>query len=410
MGGVGGAIGSLLGGGGGGGNHAQGVAFVNPLEAGQQQAAYDTLTGALSGQQKLAQALGETGGIQNQQSVFGQQQQLATALQNQAAGNGPNPAQAALAQSTAANTANQAALMAGQRGSSANAGLIARQAAQQGGANQQMAVGQGATLQAQQQLAAQNALMNQQAQMQDVAQHQIGNQMGATNAYAGAAQNNENGVLGAIGQYNATNAGMQANINNNNQSAASQQAQMQAGAMGGLGNALGGGLQSMMMAGPAAGGGMAMAGGADAGVMAAAPLLLAASGGEVPDPHMMKMHQLWHGGNYAKGGKVDVMVSPGEKYIPPQEAKAVAKGDKSIAQAGEKIPGKAAVKGDDLKNDTVHKKLDAGGIVIPRSVMDSEDPVKEGTKFLTDALKKHGGKKEKSDFHAALKKAASARG
>lgn len=360
--------------------HGQGADITNPLESGQQQAAYDTLTGALSGQQKLAQQLGQVGGIQNQQSVFGQQQQLANALQMQANGQGPNPAQAALAQSTAANTANQAALMAGQRGSGANAGLIARQAAQQGGANQQMAVGQGATMQAQQQIAAQQALASQQAQMQGVAQNQIGNQITGVGNYTNAAQANESSVQNALANYNNAKVGMAANMNNTNEAAIGGAEKITAGAIGGLANAAGG--------------------------KAAAK----AYGGKIEDPHMMKVHQLWHGGNYADGGKVDVMVSPGEKYIEPDEAEAVAMGEKSIAQAGEKIPGTPKMSGDHLENDTVHKKLEAGGIVIPNSVMQSEDPVKEGTKFLMDALKKHGGKKEKSDFHAALKKAASARG
>jgi hypothetical protein len=63
-----------------------------------------------------------------------------------------------LSQATGANTANQAALMAGQRGSGANAGLMARQAAQQGAANQQNSAGQAATMQANQSLNALNSM------------------------------------------------------------------------------------------------------------------------------------------------------------------------------------------------------------------------------------------------------------
>src|ERR1700679_261280 len=82
--------------------------------------------------QQNQQALQGQNGLGNQSQVYGQ-------LQGVANGTGPNPAQAQLAQATGANTANQAALMAGQRGSAANVGLLARQAAQQGAANQQAA-------------------------------------------------------------------------------------------------------------------------------------------------------------------------------------------------------------------------------------------------------------------------------
>ncbi len=123
------------------------------------------------GQQNgLNQQLTAANGVGTQQSAIrglqglaGQQQNTAGMYQNIASGTGPNPAQAALNQSTGQNVANQAALMAGQRGASQNVGLLARQAAQQGAATQQQAVGQGATLQAQQQLAGLAGLQGAQA-------------------------------------------------------------------------------------------------------------------------------------------------------------------------------------------------------------------------------------------------------
>lgn len=103
---------------------------------------------------------------------------LASALQQQMTGGGPNLANAQLQSATAQNVGNQAALMAGQRGGSANAGLIARQAAQQGAGIQQQAAGQ----------AAQNVLAQQLA-----AQGQLGNvlssQAGAANQNLGIQQN-----------------------------------------------------------------------------------------------------------------------------------------------------------------------------------------------------------------------------
>lgn len=76
--------------------------------------------------------------------------------------------------------------------------------------------------------------------------------------------------------------------------------------------------------------------------------------------------------HYSMGGPVPAMVSPGEKYLNPTEVEAVEKGKASPKQVGKEIPGKAKVKGDSPKNDTVPAKLESGGIVIPRSVMDSE--------------------------------------
>lgn len=122
--------------------------------------------------QNLANQLGAYNGAQNlnsslaaQQALAQQQQGTLSQYQNIANGTGPNPAQAALNRSTGQNVANQASLMAGQRGAGANVGLIARQAAQQGAAIQQDAVGQSAALQAQQQL---NALQGLSAQQQAI--------------------------------------------------------------------------------------------------------------------------------------------------------------------------------------------------------------------------------------------------
>jgi hypothetical protein len=91
----------------------------------------------------------------------------------------------------------------------------------------------------------------------------------------------------------------------------------------------------------------------------------------------------------AKGGKVPAMVSPGERYLPPKAVAEVAKG-KSPLKAGEMIPGKAKVKGDSLKNDVVPKTLEEGGIVLPRSVMESKHPHWEAHKFVSAIMAKKG--------------------
>lgn len=156
------------------------------------------------------------GGFQNQAQTLTQQQQLAQQLQHQANGEGPNPAQAALNQATGQNVSSQAALMAGQRGASANPGLIAKQAAMQGANTQQQAVGQSATLQAQQQIAAQAALANQQAQIQNVSAQQIAAQGQGANAFSQAAQNEQGILQGANSAYNNAAVSMQGNLNNVN--------------------------------------------------------------------------------------------------------------------------------------------------------------------------------------------------
>ena len=91
----------------------------------------------------------------------------------------------------------------------------------------------------------------------------------------------------------------------------------------------------------------------------------------------------------AHGGKVAVIVSPGEKILQPQEADRVANGDKGPLHKKD-VPGKEKVPGDSLKNDTVPKKLAAGSVVVPKSQNDSDDKAAEFVKSLK------GGKSERS--------------
>lgn len=336
---------------------AQNAPIVNPITNEQLQAGIAGGQGAVTAQQQLAQQL--IGG-----NFAADQAALNDALRNQMMGIGPNPAQAALANATANNVANQAALMAGQRGAGANAGMIARQAGQVGGNIQQQAVGQSALMQAQQQLAAQQA-MQQQGQQALQAQGQ------ATNA----ALNQQGQMLGAQGQYNQALVSDSAATQGLNQAVSGANAQRNAGLIGGVL----GGIGSLVGLGKA-------------------------HGGQIPSEYeLFKNH-------YYGGGQVNAMVSPGEGYVKPQAAQAVAQGDKDINSVMQEIPGKAKVKGDSPANDTVPKKLDAGGVVIPRTIMDKGE--KAAVDFLKDALRKgpENSKKEMSDFQSALKRAISSRG
>jgi hypothetical protein len=93
----------------------------------------------------------------------------------------------------------------------------------------------------------------------------------------------------------------------------------------------------------------------------------------------------------SKGGKVPAMLSPGEIYLSPSQAKEVATGKKS-PEAGQKIHGKAKVAGDSLKNDTVPKVLEAGGVVVKRTMADDPDKARA---FVQSVLAKQGMKRSK---------------
>lgn len=319
---------------------AQSAPIINATTAGQTGAAYDQSQGALAQQQALMQALQNQNGIGNQGQVYNQ-------LQGVVGGTGPNPAQAMLNQATGANTANQAALMAGQRGAGANVGLMARQAAEQGAANQQNAIGQGATLQAQQSLGALG-------QAGGLANQQAANQIGAVGNYNQLAQNQQQMLLNALGAQNNANVANTSNMNSANAGMAQTNANNTAKLVGGLFQGAAG-----AMAGGAAGGGV-----------------VTKSGPLVPS-HLKDMQEIYHG-------------SP----VP--------------MRTGGVVPGGAKSAGDSPRNDTVDAKLSPGEVVIPKSIMESDDPASRAAKFVADLIKR-GAKSPEGEFKDALRKAISGR-
>lgn len=76
---------------------------------------------------------------------------------------------------------------------------------------------------------------------------------------------------------------------------------------------------------------------------------------------------------FSEGGEVPAMVSPGEIYLSPDKVKRVVEEGIDPAKIGEKFSGKAKVKGDSLKNDTIPKTLQEGGVVIDRKNMGSKE-------------------------------------
>lgn len=339
---------------------AAGTNIAQPTTMDQAQGAYGTAQSGLTQQQQLVNALSAQNGIQNQSNVFNQ-------LQGVANGTGPNPAMAQLQQTTGQNVANQAALMAGQRGASANPALLARQAAQQGAATQQQAVGQGATLAAQQQLGALG-------QLGGLATQQVGQQQNAVGQLNSAAQNEQNQLLNSINSQNNANVSLVSNQNNANENMASTNAQDTMKTIGAIASAAGAG------ASPKAGGG---GGGATGGEVKKDqigdnPKLKNVPGTDrfpaaLYPSHLKDMGSFYHGNNFKMGGKV---------------------------------PGEAKMPGDHPENDTVPAKLSPGEFVIPKSVMESEDPAAGAAKMIADYQKKNGNQhKMQGDFKSALQRA-----
>jgi hypothetical protein len=462
---------ALTGGGPNGANfQASSANILNPATTQQAQDQYNQAQNAISQQQSFVNAVGAQNGLGNQSSVFNQ-------LQGVANGTGPNPAAAQLAQSTGANVANQASLMAGQRGSGANAGLIARQAAQQGASTQQQAAGQAATLQANQSL---NAL----GQEGSLATSQANQQASALQGLNAASQGEQGQVLGAIqGQNQANVANTQSQNSANAQISAvnaKSQSDLVGNLMGGAGSAMGlakggmvpqkyadgGGtyqpvdpnnspfnspapsqpaaitpLPGVSMAQPTTtppnvGGPKSKAGQFFSNPSPQAPQQLtgaSAAGNtigkaigsglsaignaidtsvgitdygkavkegsdEIDQANADSANQDAGGGGglaskmVAKGGKINALVSPGEIWLSPNKAKAVAAGKADPMKVGEKIPGKAPVSGarNDYANDIVPKKLEVGGVVVPRSETQSTQPRKNSIEFVASTMAKKG--------------------
>lgn len=387
MGSVGGMLGLA------GGQGGTGFSTQNGTNQQQIQGAYNGSQSAMGNQQGLLSALQGQNGLGNQSQVYNQ-------LQGVVNGQGPNPAQAMLAQSTGQNVANQASLMAGQRGAGANVGLMARQAGQQGGALQQQAAGQGASMQAQQALGA----LGQAGGMADT---MASNQIGQTNANV-AAQQNEQSILQGANNANNNIQGQLANTTLGGQQ------KMIGGVMNAAGGAAGlaaGGTVPMYAGGGSAFGpqsmfaqNMAGQGQSSMPTFATPDTTAYKMGGskKTKDPMADQNANIQNDANnvfagsttmapMASGGKVPIMVSPGEKILEPHEAKAVASGKANPMSMGKMVPGKAKVKGDSYENDNVKTSATPGAVVIKRSIMSKQD-AKDAADFVRAVMSKKGKK------------------
>jgi hypothetical protein len=375
----------------------------------QAQQLYGQTQEQLQKQREFTQALmGQVPG------ALGAQRDLASLYQQQMAGTAPSVAKAQLDEATRQNAARTAAMMASQRGAGANVGLMARQAGMAGSQAQQQAAGQAALLRAEEQQKAQ-------AGMQGLSAQQIASAQQAQGTGTQAALSAQQLILNQIAQQEAAKAGIA-------QQTAKGQSDIVGGLISGIASGAMGGAAHGGMAGKdfsqnyAQGGGLGSDDYWDSlkknlGSIRVAPTLEGDSDlkksmqklGKAGTQSLLKQEPNQSSGStlnqvrmpgqvvppmYAEGGKIPAMVSPGEKYLSPSEVEKVKDGKKEAIDAGKKIPGKAKVEGDSLKNDTVKMTLEEGGIVIPRSVVQSKDPGEQARKFVQAVLAKQASKRK----------------
>lgn len=438
-----GFVGGLLGIGNKGMNfNAQGIPIEQGVTTGQTGQAYNQAQSGMAQQLAFLNALQGQNGIGNQSNVFSQQQGLADQLQGMVNGTGPNPALQQLQNTTGQNVANQAALMAGQRGAGSNAGLLARQAAQQGGSIQQQSVGQGALMQAQQQMAAMSALQQQQGMMGNLATQQVGQQAGALTGYNQMAQSEQQSLLNALGQYNNARVGMQSNINSSNAGIAGITAKGQQDLFGGAlkgaamaGGAYGGEVPAYADGGEVQNGPTSFAGkflngwmnelkpldnspiqpaspsptlekgsnamgaligkGIKAFASSGAPAAMA-EGGEIPQNFTEKLRNALQN---PMGAGMDSPYNPDAIFMPEGEKAGkefIKKEDKpkeNKFSKGAVVPGSAAFGGDNVKNDKVPAMLSPKEIVLPRSVTLGANAPEKAKQFVAAVLAKNGMRK-----------------
>lgn len=467
-------------------NFQAGAANTTPgTNVGQLNNAYTGAQTGLTNQNNLATSLTPQVGtaVNNQNAVAAQELAMTQGL-------GPNPALTQLATTTGQNVNQQAALEAGQRGASGNVGLMARNIGNVGAATQEGAAGQAATLEAQQQIAAQNNLTG-------LSNTQVGQAGTAVTGENTAQQNEQNILQNANTAANNNAVGMQSNINSTNAATAAANQQQSGNILGavgsGISSAVGGFLNKGGVVGDHkedhitlaemnaasvaharknfAGGGLTTAAvpavtnfGGQYAAPGAVPAVQISSGPAMPNPNnntnladavdnsiqnyqdaktqaatnsgvnqtldelkatpslqqpvlgsdsVPSFNQSLlgdqslapapaaldfsmpavgsssgfagggkvcqgpyesHVANYlADGGKVPAMVSPGEIYLSPDKVQKVITEGVDPAKIGEKFKGKAKVKGDSLKNDTIPKDLEEGGVVIDRKNMSTRE-------------------------------------
>ncbi len=349
-----------------------------------------------------------------------QQQNFVTALQGQYEGAGPSVASTMLKNQSDANNRQMIGQAVGARG--VNSGLALKNAMQQGGINQQQANQTAASARAQEQMNAGSLLGN---QLNTIQQQGL-------NA-AGANQNTQLGAQQIALKGTEANAGRTQQMIGAGLSAAGTGLSALSSMGGGSdipdglsasdGMAHGGLVQRRM----ADGGAVEDYGGGDTwapSTLGAPQASVAPTPTTMPGPQSAVGQYLTGGDSESKGGggisfgdvakgvaavapyvamafaakggqagsRVQAMVSPGERYLPPAVVQQVASGRKDPMKAGEKIQGTPKVGGakDSYANDTVPKTLESGGIVLPRHVTQGKDAPEKAAEFVRAILARKG--------------------
>lgn len=310
-------------------------------------------------QQNFAPGLQQSAGQFN--NTFNLQNELAKQLGLQAQGLGPNPAQIMLNQATNRNIAQNAGFLASQK--TLSPALAQRLAAQNAATAGQQAAGQGALMGAQQQLAAQQGLSNLYGQQ---LQGALGMNQNLQNAQA-----NQNSAINGMSQINAGVA------SGNQQMGGRLVGGLIGGAAGALGLAHGGRVPNgIMPVQHLADGGFSSGfssgfGGAPMGYgMAPQPMQQQAPLFNVPGTirSWFSSPQLPASG---PGSQQDIdsgglLTAQDQQSEMEQSGLPLYKSEGGDVQG--KVPGKASVKGDSVKNDKVPAMLSPGEIVIPRHI------------------------------------------
>lgn len=376
--------------------------YLVPVLNSESQEAQMATMAQLGQQGALLQALQGQGGLQAQTNAYNQ-------FNNLAQGIGPNPAQAQFQQNANQLAKQQSGMIGAQKG--INPGLAARLIANQGASAGQNIAGQAATLQAEQQLQGMGGAAN-------MANTMAGQQLAQANAYTGQRQNQQQMLLGALTGNIGQGVNQQSNINNVNAGLASnvmgQQGKMFGGLMQGAGQA------AMMLSGGGmvpgyAGGGSVMGAPQDpnqpqsdfAKSMSQTASAIGGNFFDDPTKQFQQNNQLQNGASsfmqglgHLIGGspqQPQIMAGGAGDMAPmaaPMPVMNAACGGaiqgETYANKMQAVPGKASVKGDSLKNDTVPAKLSPGEVIIPRSVMQSSDPAGNAAKFVAAVMAKKG--------------------
>jgi hypothetical protein len=299
-------------------------------------------------------------------TVGTQQAGLASELQNEAAGNGPNPAQQQYLQNTGNIAQQQAQNYAQNR--ALNPGLAARQAGNTAANVQQTAAGTAGIQQAQQQIGAQSQLQGLTGQEQQGALYAQGLNAQTSQNNTNSVNQTEGGLLGGgasalesllakggvVKKMDTGGAVPMPNLSDDD-------AVSSYDGFGGSGGSKGG------------------SGGGGAGIGALAALL--SKGGKVPSSHVGKFLS----SSQKSVSKKEIPMGPGMLVQQPGPASLMTSGGKVAAQNSKE---KAVKSGDSLKNDKVPTLLSENEIVIPRHITMGANAPQKAAAFVQAVLNK----------------------